>query len=100
MESLIFIGVQLSTVQYLFKMGIKSKLNERGTTESFKIKDDWDKQASALRTKYPTLSSEDVKFEIGKEEELYKRVENRLGKTRDQVIGILNNIHKDVIEVA
>ncbi|WP_262707994.1 hypothetical protein [Gelidibacter gilvus] len=41
-----------------------------------------------------------MKFEIGEEGELFKRLENRLGKTRNQVIGILNNIHKDVIEVA
>ncbi len=81
-------------------MVLKNKVNERQTTESFKIKDDWDKQSSALRTKYPTLSSEDVKFETGKEGELFKRIEKRLGKTRDQVIGILNNIHKDVIEIA
>lgn len=81
-------------------MGIESKVNERQPIKSFNLRDNWDKQSSALRTKYPTLSSDDVKLEIGKEEELIKRVENRLGKTRDQVIGILNNIHKDVIEVA
>ena len=82
------------------KMEIKSIVYENQKLVSFKIRGDWDKQSSALRTKYPRLSSEDVKFETGKERELFKRVETRLGKTRDQVIGILSNIHKDVIEVA
>ncbi len=81
-------------------MDTDNKLNENQTDVFFKIIGDWDKQSSALRTKYPTLTSDDVKFEPGKESELFTKIENRLGKNRDQVIGILNNIHKDVIEVA
>ena len=79
---------------------MKNKVTDEQTMSSFKISGDWDKQSSALRTKYPTLTSEDVKFEAGKETELFKRIEDRLSKSQDQVIGILNNIHKDVIEVA
>lgn len=83
-----------------FKMEMSNKTNDEQTRASFKISGDWDKQSSALRTKYPTLNSDDVKFETGKETELFKKIENRLSKNRDQVIGILYNIHKDVIEVA
>lgn len=79
---------------------MNNKLDDRQTRVSFKISGDWSKQSSALRTKYPRLTSDDVKFETGKETELFNRLENRLTKNRDQVIGILNNIRKDVIEVA
>lgn len=65
------------------------------TTLNFQVSGDWNKQASALRTKYPLLSSDDVTFETGKEIELLKRLEARLGKSQDEVIDILTNNHKD-----
>ncbi|OBX24537.1 hypothetical protein LX77_03409 [Gelidibacter algens] len=66
------------------------------TTRDFKMNGDWNKQASALRTKYPLLTSDDVTFETGKEKELLKRLESRLGKSQDEVIDILTNNYKDV----
>lgn len=75
-------------------METKNKLGGKKTNLFFKLSGDWNKQSSALRTKYPMLTSEDVKFETGKETDLFKRLETRLGKNRDEVIDILKTNEK------
>jgi hypothetical protein len=60
----------------------------------FKVKDDWNKQSNALKAKYPKLTSEDVKFETGKETDLFRRMESRLDKNRGEVVNILKTNQK------
>lgn len=67
----------------------KNKKDEKKVSELFKFSGDWDKQSKALKIKYPDLTTEDVKFESGKELELIKRLESKLHKNRDEVVGIL-----------
>ncbi len=55
----------------------------------FKIKGDWNKQSNGLKINYPNLTNEDVKYEEGKEKDLFERIETRLSKNRNEVIGIL-----------
>jgi hypothetical protein len=61
--------------------------NKSGT--SFTIIGDWAVQSKELRVKYSQLTDEDLKFETGKEDELLGRLEKKLGKKRDEVIGII-----------
>jgi len=70
-------------------MEAKKKIVEKKVSELFKVSGDWNKQSKALKTKFPKLTSEDVKFETGKESDLFKRMETRLNKSRNEVIGIL-----------
>lgn len=63
--------------------------NGKSTAEQHKIKGDWDKQSKALKVNYPRLTDEDLKYEEGNEKDLYQRLENRLGKNRNEVIGII-----------
>lgn len=70
-------------------MDNKQKTGEKKTSELFKVKGDWNKQSNALKAKYPKLTSEDVKFETGKETDLFKRMESRLDKNREEVVSIL-----------
>lgn len=72
-------------------METKNKDGERKSSELFKFNGDWDKQSKALKEKYPKLTTEDVKFESGKELELIKRLETKLGKNRNEVVGILKS---------
>ena len=53
---------------------------------------DWKEQSKQLKTKYPTLTDADLKFEAGKENELLKRVETRLHKNREEVIKIIKSV--------
>lgn len=75
-------------------MDTKHKEGVKKASELFKVKGDWNKQSGALRKKYPKLTSEDVKFETGKETDLFKRMETRLDKNRNEVIGILETNHE------
>ncbi len=59
------------------------------STEAFKISGDWSKQADELKSKFPTLTDADLKFERGKEEDLIKRIEMRIHKKREEVINII-----------
>ncbi len=58
-------------------------------TEAFKITGDWATQAKQLKEKYAQLTDADLKFETGKEDDLLKRVEERLHKKRPEVINII-----------
>jgi hypothetical protein len=77
-------------------METKNKVDERKASELFKFSGDWDKQSKALKAKFPKLTLEDVKFESGKELDLIKRLEHKLDKDRNEVIGILKSNYKTV----
>lgn len=59
---------------------------------AFRITGDWNDQSSQLRKKYPQLTDEDVKFQKGHENDLFRRIEKRLSKNREEVIGIIKKI--------
>ena len=58
-------------------------------SEQYIIVGDWDKQAIALKARYPKLTSEDLKFEAGKETDLFQRLVNKLNKNLNEIIYIL-----------
>lgn len=72
--------------------------NEEGTNMHaiFIIRGDWNKQSNALKINYPHLTNEDVYYEVGKESELFNRLERKLGKNRSEVIGILKSTQERV----
>lgn len=61
------------------------------TNESFKFTGNWDEQSKKLKEKYSQLTDSDLKMETGKEEEVLNRVSSRLGKKREEVIGIIKS---------
>lgn len=64
--------------------------------ETLKITGDWSKQATQLQEKFAQLTDEDLKFEVGKENELIGRVETRLNKKREEVINIINKCNSSI----
>jgi len=62
---------------------------ETKKTDAFKIGGDWSAQSKKLKESFPQLTDADLKHEIGKENDLLKRVETRLNKKRDEVINII-----------
>ena len=67
----------------------KNKVQEKKSSQLFKVSGDWSKQSESLKKKYPKLTSEDLKFETGKEADLFKRLEKRLDKNREDVVTML-----------
>jgi quercetin dioxygenase-like cupin family protein len=55
----------------------------------FKITGNWSIQATRLKDKFSQLTDDDLKFEIGEEEALLKRLEARLNKKRDELIHLI-----------
>lgn len=69
--------------------------NQNNKPENFKITGDWESQSKELKNKFSQLTDSDLKFEPGKENELLTRVETRLKKNRQEVIGIITDSRKD-----
>jgi uncharacterized protein YjbJ (UPF0337 family) len=54
---------------------------------NLKIKGSWNIVKGKLKQKYDDLTDDDLAFAEGKEEELYGRLQQRLGKTREEIRG-------------
>ncbi len=61
------------------------------TTANFRIYGNWAEQSKALQLKYPLLTNEDLRFDFGREEELIRKMSDRLDKTREEVVWIIKN---------
>ena len=49
------------------------------------LKGNWNEIKGKLKQKYGTLTDDDLVFAEGKEDELYGRLQQRLGKTKDEL---------------
>jgi hypothetical protein len=67
----------------------KAKAKPKKVAEEFKITGNWAERAKALKDKFPKLSDSDLKFEVGKEEQLVSRLATALNKKKDEVINLL-----------
>jgi uncharacterized protein YjbJ (UPF0337 family) len=52
---------------------------------NLQIKGSWHQVKGKLKQAYGDLTDNDLAYEEGKEEELFGRLQKRLGKTRDEV---------------
>ena len=66
-------------------------------SELITIVGNWDEQSKTLKEKFPQLTDADLKFEIGKDVELFMRLEKRLNKKRDEVISLLKKGHLEKV---
>ena len=53
--------------------------------EKLQIKGAWNEVKGKLKQKYGQLTDDDLMFAEGKEDELYGRLQQRLGKTKDEL---------------
>ncbi|MCD6062642.1 MAG: ral stress protein CsbD [Flavipsychrobacter sp.] len=51
---------------------------------------EWEQAKLKLKSQYPHLTDEDLMYQIGKEEELLQRLEDKTGKTRDEITNWLH----------
>lgn len=49
------------------------------------IKGDWNELKGKLKQKYADLTDDDLLYEEGKEDELYGKIQQKVGKTKDEV---------------
>lgn len=56
------------------------------------IKGNWNSQKTKLRTKYPQLTEKDLVYEFGRKEEMLTKLQDKLGKTKEELIEIINTL--------
>lgn len=49
------------------------------------VEGNWNEIKGKLKQKYADLTDDDLKFAEGKEDELYGRLQQKLGKTKDEI---------------
>lgn len=57
-----------------------------------KIKGNWNELKGKLKQKYASLTDNDLMYVEGKEDELHGRLQKSLGKTKDEVNTIIDNL--------
>ncbi len=63
------------------------------TTE---LKGNWEKIKGQLKQKFALLTDDDLKFEEGKEEEMMGNLQIRLGKTKEELHKIMEELKKTI----
>jgi hypothetical protein len=58
----------------------------------FMVFGNWDWQAQKLKEQFGLLLYTDIRFEVGKENDLFTRIGSRLNKTLSEVINILKKL--------
>ena len=56
------------------------------------LKGKWNEIKGVLKQKYAALTDDDLQFAEGKEEELFGRLQQKLGKTKDEIRKLISEI--------
>lgn len=56
------------------------------------VKGNWNEQKGKLKQKFAILTDNDLMFEEGKIEEMYGRLQIKLGKTKEELLKIIASI--------
>ena len=54
------------------------------------IKGNWNEVAGKLKQQFSNLTEKDLIFQKGKEQELFSRLQNKLGKTKEELYKIIS----------
>jgi uncharacterized protein YjbJ (UPF0337 family) len=60
--------------------------------DKLEIKGRWNEIKGKIKQKHGELTDDDLRYEEGKDDELYGRLQTKLGKTRDEVIDWLRSL--------
>lgn len=55
-------------------------------SNELKLKGNWNELKGKMKQHYAQLTDDDLTYEDGKDDELLGRIQQRIGKTKDQVI--------------
>jgi uncharacterized protein YjbJ (UPF0337 family) len=59
---------------------------------NLKLKGTWNEVKGKVKQQYADLTDDDLLYQEGKEDELVGRLQQKTGKTRDQVVDWLNEL--------
>jgi uncharacterized protein YjbJ (UPF0337 family) len=55
-------------------------------------KPSWNVQKYKLKTQFPTLKAEDLKYTDGRKDEMLTKVQDKLGKTKEELAKIISSL--------
>jgi uncharacterized protein YjbJ (UPF0337 family) len=61
-------------------------------TPSAPVKGNWNGQKNKLKTKFPTLTDADLRYEDGKKDEMLTKVQTKLGKTKEELQTVMSGL--------
>jgi uncharacterized protein YjbJ (UPF0337 family) len=67
----------------------KLKLNKMNTTE---VKGNWNEQKGKLKQKFAVLTDNDLMFDEGKKDEMYGKLQIKLGKSKEELEKLISNL--------
>lgn len=56
------------------------------------IKGDWNQVKGKLKQQYANLTDDDLLFEEGKEDELFGRLQKKIGKTKEELRALIEKL--------
>jgi len=62
------------------------------TMDKLELKGKWNEIKGKIKQSYADLTDDDLNYEEGKDEELYGRLQQKTGKSRDEVIKWLRSL--------
>ncbi|MGG5578723.1 hypothetical protein ACPDHL_15480 [Myroides sp. C15-4] len=68
-------------------------MNNNQRLEVVKISN-WDESSKKLKEQFSQLTDVDLKYEVGKENDLLNRLEKKMNKKRPEVIDLINKYEK------
>lgn len=60
--------------------------------DKLRIKGNWNELKGKLKEEYAELTDDDLTYEEGKEDQLIGNIQKKLGKTKDEIKAILNDL--------
>ena len=60
--------------------------------DSLEIKGKWNEIKGKAKQAYANLTDDDLKYDEGKEDETYGKIQQKTGKTRDEVVSWLKSL--------
>jgi uncharacterized protein YjbJ (UPF0337 family) len=70
-------------------VAVNKKLNHMNKQE---VKGNWNEQKGKLKQKFATLTDNDLMYEEGKRDEMYGKLQKKLGKTKEELDNIMNTL--------
>jgi hypothetical protein len=62
------------------------------TTATAPVQKSWKEQKELLKSKFPTITDADLRYDDGKKDEMLTRVYTKLGKTKEEFQTILSSL--------
>ncbi len=63
--------------------------------DELNLKGSWNELKGKLKQKYADLTDDDLLYEEGREDELYGRLQNKIGKSREVIREEVRSLQKD-----